>query len=383
MATPLRLLTVIGARPQIIKAAALSRAIREQFDGRIKETILHTGQHYDANMSGVFFGELGIPEPEVQLGVGSGTQGATTARMVEGIEAVLLRKAHDVLVIYGDTNSTLAGALAAAKLHVPIAHIEAGLRSFNKAMPEEVNRIVADHCSTWLFCPTTTAVINLDREGFSLNTDHPATMDKPHVVNSGDVMLDNALHFSGIKKNSSILDGIGPTGTEFMLVTVHRQNNTDDVQRLNAIFGALMELRQRTKMPVLLPVHPRTQQRMNDLLDPSLARAVEQDQGLRLIPPVGYLDMLELERNARVVITDSGGVQKEASFFAKPCVILRSETEWVELVEQGHGELVDADPERLFGAVDRALAAKACSTPKVFGDGNAALHICEHLIRTR
>jgi UDP-GlcNAc3NAcA epimerase len=382
MSAPLRILTVIGARPQIIKAAAMSRAIAAAGRGRIVETLLHTGQHYDANMSQVFFDELGIPAADINLNVGSGAHGAMTARMIDGIEQVLLRKEHDVVLLYGDTNSTLAGAVAAAKLHVPVAHVEAGLRSFNKRMPEEINRIVCDHCSTWLFCPTDTAVNNLRNEGFGGSNDRAPTADLPHVVQSGDVMYDNSLHFAALaRERSTILRDLGLTSGSFVLVTVHRDHNTDDPARLNAIFGTLLDLHRRHGLAFVLPVHPRTRKMMDGLLEPALRKALDVSTGFHLVPPAGFLDMIALESNARLVITDSGGVQKEAYFFGKPCVILRPETEWVELVERDQAVLADADPDRIGTAADRYLHDGAPPCPPLFGDGHAAERICHELLR--
>ncbi len=384
MDRPLRLLTIIGARPQIIKAAALSRAVRGPYKGQIEETLLHTGQHYDANMSQVFFDELGIPAADINLHTGSGHHGATTARMIEGIEQVLLRREHDVVVLYGDTNSTLAGALAASKLQVPVAHIEAGLRSFNKRMPEELNRIVCDHCSTWLFCPTDTAVNNLHREGFGTDVSLPPTMDHPHVVKCGDVMFDNTLHFAArAAERSTLLAHLGLEGKEYVLATIHRDANTDDGEHLNAIFTALLELHRTHGLAVVLPLHPRTRKMMDSLLSPEVRQALLQTPGLHLIPPAGFLDMIALESNARLVLTDSGGVQKEAYFVGRPCVILRPETEWVELVERGQAVLADAEPERIRDAADRFLRDGAPPCPPLFGDGRAAEHICAQLLRFR
>lgn len=382
MDQPLRILTIIGARPQIIKAAAISHAVGTRFSGLITETILHTGQHYDANMSQVFFDELGIPRANISLGVGSATHGVQTARMIEGIEEVLLTGAHDLVLLYGDTNSTLAGAVAAAKLHIPVAHVEAGLRSFNKAMPEEINRIVCDHCSTWLFCPTDTAVRNLRHEGFNLDTSGPPTADRPHVVASGDVMYDNSMRFAELAaKRSTLLQDLGLAPDGFILATVHRDHNTDDPARINAIFSTLLDLRRQHGLPVVLPLHPRTRKMMGSLLHTELRETIEADGGMHLVPPVGFLDMIALERGARLVVTDSGGVQKEAYFFGKPVVVLRPETEWVELVEHGQAVLADADPALIAGAAARFLREGAPSCPPIFGDGHAAEAICGALLR--
>lgn len=381
MPKPLRILTVVGARPQIIKAAAISRAVRGRFAGRMEETLLHTGQHYDPNMSQVFFDELGIPGANIALGVGSGTHGVQTARMIEGIEKELQTGKHDVVLLYGDTNSTLAGAVAAAKMHIPVAHVEAGLRSFNKAMPEELNRIVCDHCSTWLFCPTATALENLRREGFNWGTGAQPTADRPLVVATGDVMYDNSLHFAQLAESRSRqLEDLGLKGKDFILATVHREHNTDDAVRINAIFTALLDLHLRHGIPVVLPVHPRTRKMMDSLLHGHLQASIEEAPGFHLLPPVGFLDMIALERNAELVVTDSGGVQKEAYFFGKPVVVLRAETEWVELVANGQAMLVDADPSRIAKAAAKFLRDGVPYCPPIFGDGHAAEAICEVLL---
>lgn len=377
----LRILTVIGARPQIIKAAAISRAVSGTYAGRIEETLLHTGQHYDTNMSQVFFDELGIPRQHVDLAVGSGGHGVQTARMIEGIERQLLADRPDVVLLYGDTNSTLAGAVAAAKLHVPVAHVEAGLRSFNKAMPEEVNRIVCDHCSTWLFCPTTTAVENLIREGFPEQVTGRPSADVPRVDLSGDVMYDNSLHFATLaRERSTLLRELGLEGRDHVLVTVHRDHNTDDPERLNAIVSALLEVHRTHGLPLVLPLHPRTRKCMDQHLSPALRSALYGTPGIHILPPAGFLDMIALEEAARLVLTDSGGVQKEAYFFGKPCVILRPETEWVELVHHGQAVLADADPERINRAAADFLRKGAPDHPRIFGEGRAAEHICGVLL---
>ncbi|MEO8589853.1 MAG: UDP-N-acetylglucosamine 2-epimerase (non-hydrolyzing) [Flavobacteriales bacterium] len=379
---PLHLLTVIGARPQIIKAAAISRAIAGRSAAEVKETLLHTGQHYDANMSKVFFDELGIPRADIDLGVGSGPHGVQTARMIEGIEQAILMHKPDVVLLYGDTNSTLAGSVAAAKLHVPVAHVEAGLRSFNMAMPEEINRIVCDHCSTWLFCPTATAVENLRHEGFDTDPAPKPTVDHPNVVLSGDIMYDNSMHFAALAgtKSTILLEmGIEPEG--FVLATVHRDNNTDDVERLTAILSSLLDVHAAHKLPVVLPLHPRTRKRIDELVAPALRERILREQGVRMIPPVGFLDMISLERHARLVLTDSGGVQKESYFFSKPCVILRPETEWVELVAHGQAVLADADPQRIRVAADAFLNSGMPSCPPLFGDGHASERIIDELLR--
>jgi len=366
----------VGARPQFVKAAALHRAASAR-EG-VRHLILHTGQHYDDAMSRVFFDELAIPAADVHLGVGSGSHGEQTARMLQGIEQALQTHRPDVLVLYGDTNSTLAGAVAASKLHVPIAHVEAGLRSYNKAMPEEVNRVLCDHCSTWLFCPTATAVANLVREGFAPGPVTSPGPDHPAVVLSGDVMFDNSLHFAAMAANrSTVLAelGLGPQG--FFLATIHRDFNTDDEARLQRILGALQAVAARHAMPVVVPLHPRTRARLA-----LLGMDAGQLPGMHIIPPVGYLDMIQLERHARLVLTDSGGVQKEAYFFQRPCVVLRPGTEWVELVEHGQAALADADPHLVEAAVDRFLRDGLPACAPLYGDGDAAGLICDTLLRS-
>ena len=377
----LKILTIVGARPQIIKAAALSRAIANEFTDKINEIILHTGQHYDDNMSQVFFDELGIPSPEINLNVGSGSHGVQTARMIEGIEENLIRHRPDYLVVYGDTNSTLAGAVAASKLHIPIVHIEAGLRSFNKTMPEEINRILCDHVSTMLFSPTLTGVKNLLAEGFSTNAKPPFTSDNPAVFHCGDVMFDNSLYFASLAENrSQVLEKNKLESGKFILGTIHRDNNTDDPLRLTAIFGALNEISEKYGMDVFLPLHPRTSKLLEINIDGSLLGKIRANPRFKIVEPVSFLDIIQLEKNARLICTDSGGVQKEAYFFRKPCIILRPQTEWVELVENGAAMVADADKQKIMSGYEHFLKSDAFEYPPVFGDGKAASFICKQLI---
>jgi UDP-GlcNAc3NAcA epimerase len=358
-----RIVTVVGARPQFVKAAVVSRAFAE---AGLDECLIHTGQHYDAAMSDIFFDELGIAPPAHNLGVGSGPHGKQTAAMLAGIESVLLERKPAMLVIYGDTNSTVAGALAAAKLHVPIAHIEAGLRSFLRAMPEEINRVVADHLSDWLFCPTDTAVENLRAEGIVDGMQRgPGTV---RVLQVGDVMLDATRTFAPIAlAKSSVLADLGVRGKPYVLATVHRAENTDRPECLGEIIAGLEALAAR--MPVILPLHPRTRGR---LADNGLV-----PKRIRIIEPVGYLDMNALEAGAALIATDSGGVQKEAFFHGVPCVTLRDRTEWTELVTHGWNRL--ADP-AVPGEVLRTLAA-AIEAPRpsvaasLYGEGDASRRI--------
>ena len=358
----MKIVTVVGARPQFIKAAVLCRALD---DAGLQEFLLHTGQHYDPNMSDVFFGELGIPCPAKNLGIGSGAHGRQTGRMLEGIEQELVDVKPDWLLVYGDTNSTIAGALAASKLHVPVAHVEAGLRSYNRRMPEEINRVLTDHCSDLLFAPTETAVANLKQEG----------IDGDHVVRCGDVMLD-AARFYGVRaeQRSEIMTRLALDDGDYILATVHRAENTDDSRRLEAILAGLAEVARQ--VTVLWPVHPRTRPRIE-----SMPRYTER---LRLIDPVGYLDMVMLEKHARLITTDSGGVQKEAFFHGVPCVTLREETEWVELVEGGFNRLVPPNDSSLVaeGLMD-AMETMARPDPAVgiYGEGHAGKQIVETLIR--
>lgn len=378
----IKIVTVIGARPQIIKAAALSRAIAKDFSNRISEVIVHTGQHYDVNMSQVFFHELGIPRPNYNLGVGSGPHGRQTARMIEGLEAILVDEQPDFLVLYGDTNSTLAGAVAASKLNIPIVHIEAGLRSFNKTMPEEINRIMCDHASTLLFSPTATGFSNLMREGFRAEAKPPYSSDNPKIYHCGDVMYDNTLYFAEVaEEKSRIIEEHVLTPGKYMLSTIHRDNNTDIPKRLNAIFEALDSISCSRKMQIVLPLHPRTAKLLDQNLTPELFAAVNANNLIKIIPPVSFLDMTRLEKNASLILTDSGGVQKEAYFFEKPCVIARSETEWVEIIEAGAGIIADADTNRLVTAMELFLDNPPTHYPKVFGDGKAARFICGEMLK--
>jgi len=356
-----RIVSIIGARPQFIKAAPLSCALRVAGHA---EVMVHTGQHYDANMSAIFFDELGLPPPAHNLGIGSGTHGAQTGAMLAGIEQVLAAERPDWALIYGDTNSTLAAALAAAKLHIRSAHVEAGLRSFNRRMPEEINRVVADHLSDLLLVPSQTAVDNLAAEGLTRGV---------HLV--GDVMADAlALAAERSRDRPDILARLGLAGGGYLLVTIHRAENTDSLPRLTGILAALEELDE----PVVFPVHPRTR-KVLETIDPKYGvLAPQQGCGtsagnLKLIEPVGYLDMVRLEQSARMILTDSGGVQKEAYWLRIPCITLRDETEWVETVQAGWNIIAAADSARIVQAV-RAFKAPA-DHPPLYGDGHAAERI--------
>ena len=364
-------LTVVGARPQFVKAAVVSKALAETGSA---ERIIHTGQHYDDALSKVFFEEMAIPAPAHHLGVGSGPHGAQTAAMLVGVERIILAERPDWLLVYGDTNSTLAGALAAAKLHVPIAHVEAGLRSFNRRMPEEINRIATDVLSSLLLCPTTTAVEHLNAEGI---VDAPAQCGfRRSVAQVGDVMFDATIAFGDIaRRRSTILRDLGLRKGGFVLATIHRAENTDVVDRLRVIVESLAALGKDST--VVWPIHPRTRK----VLAETGLGSVLGVSGVRIVDPVGYLDMLMLESHARCVVTDSGGVQKEAYFAGVPCVTLRDETEWVELVDLGWNTLVAPTD---VGAVVEAVAGAKCGRTgeSPFGDGRASQRIAELLSLT-
>lgn len=377
----IKILTIIGARPQIIKAAAISRAIRSRFSDRIEEKILHTGQHYDAGMSQVFFDELELPHPDFNLNAGSGKHGEQTAKMIVGIENVLLSEHFDGVILYGDTNSTLAGAVAASKLHVPVYHIEAGLRSFNMSMPEEINRVVCDQLSTVLFAPTVTAVENLKREGFADSKARFADGRGHSVVNLGDVMYDNSMYFaSKAESKSDVMKRLDLQPDKYILATIHRDNNTDVPERLTSIIRALVEIsKSKPQYKIVLPLHPRTAKLLPQNVDSRVYEEFNNCRNIICTPPVSFFDIIVLERNAALVLTDSGGVQKEAYFYEKPCVIMRPETEWVEIVNAGAGILADADTQRIIDAVDELLS-KNIVYPKVFGDSRASEHILQYIL---
>jgi len=359
------IISIVGARPQFVKAAALSPRLRSV--PNVREILVHTGQHFDVDMSDVFFRELRLPEPDIHLGIGGGTHGQNTGRMLEAIETVLARERPDWVLVYGDTDTTLAGALAASKLNVSVAHVEAGLRSYNRTMPEEINRIVADHVSDLLFAPTHTAVRNLEREGIDIH--------RIHLV--GDVMYDLALQSDrAIHARRHFLDRLRVSAGHYALVTVHRAANTDSRGRLASIVGGLIELAR--SLPVLFPVHPRTRKAL-------AAHGVEVDApNLTLLPPLGYLDMMTLVRYAAVVATDSGGLQKEAYFFRVPCVTLREETEWIELVETGWNRLISPTerPEAIASAIREAIGTQGQEV-ELYGGGRASERIVDALLTTK
>lgn len=357
----MKVATIVGARPQFIKAAPVSTALVR---AGIDEVLVHTGQHYDASMSDVFFTELGIASPTYNLGVGGGSHGEQTGKMLEGVEDVLLRERPDWLLVYGDTNSTLAGALAAAKLHIPIAHVEAGLRSFNRRMPEEVNRILSDHVASLLLAPTSTAVSNLLREG----------IPEKRIRQVGDVMYDAARYYGNVAdERSQILKQLEVQSKGYVLATIHRAENTDDPGRLTAIVEALSALSER--IPVIVPVHPRTRNRLQ-----ALGASLSTSGRVTAIDPVGYLDMVMLEKNASLVVTDSGGVQKEAFFHGVKCVTVRDETEWVELVELGWNFLAPPkSADAVIDVIEHALRAEPNAAGQPYGEGDAADRIADAL----
>lgn len=351
----MKVITIIGARPQFIKAAVLSRAFKESRPD-ISEIIVHTGQHYDINMSQVFFDELDIPLPDYNLEIGGGSQGQNTGRMIEKLEGLIMENKPDWVLVYGDTNSTLAGALAAAKLHIPVAHVEAGLRSFNRRMPEEINRVLTDHIADLLFVPTSTGRRNLINEGIP--------EDKIKLV--GDVMYDATRFYAEKARRPSLPDGFKITKDGFILCTIHRAENTNDVRKLKGIFRGLSD----SGKNIILPMHPRTKATI-EKLDISISK------NIHVISPVGYLEMAWLEANCTAIATDSGGVQKEAYFHGKPCITLRDETEWVELVESGWNVLVGSNSHDIADAlINLRPGAKK---ERLYGDGNAAKIICGEL----
>ncbi len=378
----IRLLNIVGTRPQIIKASAISRAIRKYFSNEIIEIIVHTGQHYDKEMSDVFFDELEIHKPDYNLGVGSANHGRQTSMMITGIEEVLQKEKPDCVLIYGDTNSTLAGAIAASKLHFPVIHVEAGLRSFNKIMPEELNRIMSDHSSTLLFAPTNAAFKNLIREGFRPENSPPYTIDNPKIYLTGDIMYDNTLFFAQLaeKKKANLLKQLSLKRDDFILITIHRDNNTDDVVRLEEILVTLKTLAEQKDITLVMPLHPRTINSLKTKLK-SLYGELLECKYTNIIPPASFLEMILLEKNCRMIVTDSGGVQKESHFFRKPCLVLRKETEWVELVTNGTAKLVDADPKQINEEFLKFMDLKSeLQYPGFYGNGKTAEFILKEIL---
>ena len=367
----MKIITIVGARPQFVKAASLSRAIAEHNsetkNNAVEEIIVHTGQHFDDRMSEVFFKEMDIPQPKYNLGIGGGLHGMMTGKMLEAIEDVLIQEKPEWVVLYGDTNSTLAGAVAAVKLHIPIAHVEAGMRSFNKKMPEEINRIIADHCSDIFLIPTERVRRNLEREGFH----------KERVYNVGDVMYDAFLHYREVARTRSlILETLNLAPKSFVLATVHRAENTDDYNNLYNIISGLLNIAE--DLPVVFPVHPRT---LKVLQEAGLLE--ETKDKLRLIEPLGYFDMMLLEENASLIATDSGGIQKEAFFHNVPCLTLRTETEWEDLVELGVNKVVGANRQNIVDGSREFSSQSCCWDVNPYGDGRSGRKIVDILVQQR
>lgn len=362
----IKIITILGARPQFIKASTVSRAICLRED--VEEIIVHTGQHFDANMSDVFFDQLDIPRPHFNLGIASLSHGAMTGRMLEGIESILLEERPDWVLVYGDTNSTLAGALAAAKLHKRVAHVEAGLRSHKPTMPEEINRVITDRISTLLLTPTEIGLKNLKNEGFPFSAPSNRTQ---RIENVGDVMYDAVLHYRNAARELVKLDSYGLEHQGYVLCTLHRQENTDDPNRLNSILFALRQISR--ELPVVLPLHPRTRARITERSETSALN------GLTLLDPLPYLEMQRLQMSAKLILTDSGGMQKEAYFHQVPCITLRDESEWGETVTAGWNQLVGADRDNIISAV---LSAKMPTAEQaaLYGDGHAAPKIIENIV---
>ena len=355
----MKILTIVGARPQFVKAAALSRALKK--DPTIEEIIVHTGQHFDKNMSDIFFKEMEIPKPKYNLDINSVSHGAMTGRMLEKIEELIVLEKPSLILVYGDTNSTLAGALAAKKLHIKVAHIEAGLRSFNIKMPEEINRILTDRISDYLFCPTENAITNLTNEGYS--------DEEFKIIKCGDVMQDAAYYYAkSSAKKSTIISKLNVS--KFILCTLHRAENTDDPNRLKSIISALNKINKET--PIILPLHPRTK---NKILDLNI------ELNFKTIDPVGYFDMIELLKKCALVITDSGGLQKEAYFFKKNCVTMRDQTEWIELLENKVNLLVGANENKIINGVNEMLSRNSNFEIDLYGNGKACDIIAEELIK--
>ena len=367
----IKIINLIGARPQIIKAAAISRAIKQNYSEYIHDIVIHTGQHYD---------QLNIPQPTYNLACGSASHAKQTALIMERIEEVFLKEKPDFLLVYGDTNSTLAASLTAIKMGIEVLHIEAGLRSYNKTMPEEVNRIVCDHVSTLLFCPTTQAVENLKKEGFNCHSEKTSP-DCPKIIHSGDIMYDNSLYYAKqALKESTILEKYNLQKNNFILFTLHRDMNTDNAKRIQSIFSAIIRYLKLSNHKIIFPAHPRTKKMMKQLLPSDFYNELTNLQNLIITEPLNFFDFISLEANCKIILTDSGGVQKEAFFFKKPCIVLRPETEWVELVKSGNAIIADADNELIFKSLNSFQDNKKLHYPDFYGNGKAANLICETII---
>lgn len=379
MNSKLKVTTVVGARPQFIKAGVVNRIIRDHFSDQIEEDIIHTGQHYDHGMSDLFFEQLDIPTPAAHLGIGSSGHGNQTGEMLIKLEQEFQNRKPDAVMVYGDTNSTLAGALAAVKIHIPIIHVESGLRSYLTTMPEEVNRVCTDHISSLMSCPNQTAITNLKKEGI---TDHSGTCtaDNPWVKFHGDVMYDNILFLrEKFGNHCNLMDQFGLEENGFVLATIHRPSNTDSSETLQKLFSGLQHLADQNNLKVFLPLHPRTLKLAESSLDPAFWNAFKNDKNIIIHDPIGIIEIGQLVGKSRMVITDSGGLQKEAVFLNRPCIILRDRTEWVELVDCGWGKTVGFDPEKLANAY-KELSQLSGSAPPLYGDGNAAQNLCSDIL---
>ena len=377
----IRLITVVGARPQFIKASAISRCIKNNYQDQVSEQILHTGQHYDESMSDVFFQQMQIPNPSFHLNIGSASHAKQTGSMMDGIEKVLKENQPDAVLVYGDTNSTLAASLAASKIHIPVIHVEAGLRSFNKKMPEEINRIVTDHVSTFLFTPTHQGYQNLLSEGLKHLQSKPVSADNPLLLNTGDVMYDNVLYFQQLANtHSTIISNYRLENDPLILCTIHRDFNTDHPERLKKIIEGLIEITKKYPHKIVIPLHPRTDQMLQKAELSNLFKAMKINKQIVLTAPLGYFDMLQLLSACEMVITDSGGLQKEAYFLKKPVAILRNETEWTEIIESGNGWLTDDDTMLLLNACKQGIEFDHGDFPMYYGDGKASDKIIQALV---
>ena len=378
----IKIITVIGARPQFIKAAAVSRAIKNGFSDSIEEIIVHTGQHYDEKMSAVFFDELNIPKEKYNLAIGSGSHAEQTAKMMVELEKVVLAEKPDAILLYGDTNSTLAACLVGIKLHLHIIHVEAGVRSYNKEFPEEVNRVICDNMSSLLFVPSDAGMESLEHEGFLENRSGQGEVNanNPKVFRCGDIMYDNTLFFvkQNKKQEVSVFEKYGIPENNFILTTMHRPSNVDQIETIESILNALNDITLKHDKSIVLPLHPRTKKIIEEV--PALNKLTQSDK-IHIIPPVSFLEMIDLERGSDLVVTDSGGVQKEAYFMETPCLIMLSETPWTELLDSGNALLVDNDYEKITKGATHFLENNTeLIFPSLYGDGKASEFICQEIV---
>lgn len=381
--TKKKILTIIGARPQIIKSAALSRSIQSVYSENFNEIVIHTGQHYDKEMSDLFFNELELNEPQYNLGVGGVIDALQLSRMLTALADIIEKESPDCILVYGDTNSTLAGALTASKFSIPLIHIEAGLRSYDKTMPEEVNRVLTDHLSAILFCPTYSAIENLKKEGLVSSNSNNATSNAPKIFHCGDIMLDNSLYYSNTSASKSkVLEELELDTNEYLLVTVHRKENVDKPEKLGEILKGFLKLANSQPNPIVWPLHPRTKKAIYESLNVDLIKAFFANKNIKVTQPLGFLDMIALEKNTKLIITDSGGIQKEAYFFRKPCLVLRDNTEWIELVQNGNAMLCEIEASQILNKANTLMMKEDFTFPAFYGDGNAADFICKKIIES-